>query len=61
MHRRRFVTLLGATMGCGPLRAQQIRRKIVGLLGSETPVQWADRLWAFAKGSPMPATSRARI
>lgn len=48
-------------MGCGPLRAQQIRGKLVGLLGSETPVQWADRLWAFAKGSPMPATSKARI
>jgi putative ABC transport system substrate-binding protein len=50
MHRRRFFTLLGATVASGPARAQQTRRKLVGFLGSETPVQWADRLRAFRAG-----------
>jgi putative ABC transport system substrate-binding protein len=52
MRRRDFLAALGGAAAAWPLvaRAQQAKAPTVGVLGSETPDIFADRLRAFAQG-----------
>src|SRR5262245_60542327 len=52
MHRRSFLTRLGASAAAWPLvaRAQEPKMPVVGFLSSATPAFYADRLRAFHQG-----------
>jgi putative ABC transport system substrate-binding protein len=52
MQRREFITLLGGAAAAWPLtgRAQQPAMPVVGILGSESPGLWVDRLRVFRQG-----------
>src|SRR5262245_46541623 len=52
MHRRSFLTVLGASAAAWPLaaRAQQGAMPVIGFLGSDTPELFADRLRIFRQG-----------
>jgi hypothetical protein len=52
MSRRKFITLLGGAAAGWPLglRAQGRTVPVIGLLASESPELWADRMRAFRSG-----------
>jgi putative ABC transport system substrate-binding protein len=52
MHRREFISLIGATVALlpGVAGAQQTAMPVIGFLGSETSALWADRVAAFRQG-----------
>ena len=52
MRRREFITVLGGAAATWPftLQARQMARPVVGLLGADSPDQYADRLQAFREG-----------
>ena len=52
MRRREFITVFGGAAATWPftLQARQMARPVVGLLGADSPDQYADRLQAFREG-----------